>query len=329
MPGLARDLRSAAILVLALAVGPAYGHVSFIYYGTIRVDGPVTAEGEHYHIQVIDTADTSTRTCHLAGVVNGIETVSTVLVRGTFDPTLQNNQVLDPRGDVDDGGADALIGLGPQSTRITFGIPANTSVSVVTLGTPIGDEAITFQTAIFCADNNPIEHGSCAAPGREATTACLIDDRFRVTAEFLGYPGPSRLGGLANVVNFGSSDSALFWFVDPSNWELQVKIVDFCELNNRYGVFVGGTTDLQVDILVEDTKNQFPPLRFHNPLGQDFDKISAAFAGTCDGSPPPVVDPPVSPPPCRSGGDACVSSGDCCSGLSCQVDSYSGVRACF
>ena len=45
-------------------------------------------------------------------------------------------------------------------------------------------------------------------------------------------------------------DSALFWFLEPSNIELQVKVLDTCAINGYRWVFIAGLTDLEVRIEV-------------------------------------------------------------------------------
>jgi hypothetical protein len=47
-------------------------------------------------------------------------------------------------------------------------------------------------------------------------------------------------------------DSGLFWFFDPGNAELLIKILDGCALNGHFWVFLGGLTDLAVVVRVDD-----------------------------------------------------------------------------
>ena len=50
-----------------------------------------------------------------------------------------------------------------------------------------------------------------------------------------------------------TDDSGYLWFFDADNIELIVKVLDGCGVNNRYWVFAGGLTNVEVDIIVTDT----------------------------------------------------------------------------
>lgn len=86
----------------------------------------------------------------------------------------------------------------------------------------------------------------CEATGGDAV--CLAD-RFQVRVRWQ-HPGGA---GTARVVPGFSSDSALFWFFAPANWELLVKTVNGCALNARRWIFYAPVTDVHYDIEVFDT----------------------------------------------------------------------------
>jgi CSLREA domain-containing protein len=48
-------------------------------------------------------------------------------------------------------------------------------------------------------------------------------------------------------------DTGLFWFFDPANLELTVKILDGCGTNGHRWVFLGGMTNVGVEVRIEDT----------------------------------------------------------------------------
>ena len=104
------------------------------------------------------------------------------------------------------------------------------------------------------------------------TQLCLNHQRFKVEVEwedFAGETGPGR------VLPFGSDDSGLFWFFSESNWELLVKVLDGCGINNRFWVFAAATTDVRYTLQVTDTATG-TVRRYVNPLGT----ASAAVADT-------------------------------------------------
>ena len=121
--------------------------------------------------------------------------------------------------------------------------------------------------------------GTSCQPG--GTTMCLNRGRFRVEVEWTTAAGDS---GAGQVVPVGSDDSGLFWFFDSANWEMMVKVLDGCAINERYWVFVAGATDVELAISITD---RFTHERWshHNPLAHPADAIldTAAFS-SCSGT---------------------------------------------
>jgi CSLREA domain-containing protein len=114
----------------------------------------------------------------------------------------------------------------------------------------------------------------CVAGGR---TLCLSGGRFKVTAH---WQTPAFGSGEGTAVRL-TGDSGFFWFFDPANIELTVKVLDGCDNNHRYWFFASGLTDVGVDLTVTDTATN-QARTYHNPLGKTFVSIlnSNAFA-TC------------------------------------------------
>ena len=96
-------------------------------------------------------------------------------------------------------------------------------------------------------DAGAVEAAPGCLPGSERL--CLEDGRFAVTARWAaqGNSGPGKTVPLA-------ADTGAFWFFDPNNLEITVKVLDACGVNNRYWVFVSGLTNVEVQIRVEDTR---------------------------------------------------------------------------
>ncbi|MGE4188591.1 MAG: hypothetical protein AB7G12_01720 [Thermoanaerobaculia bacterium] len=115
--------------------------------------------------------------------------------------------------------------------------------------------------------------GSCT-PGPEAL--CL-GDRFRVTATWRTAAGASGSAHAAPL----TADTGTFWFFSPANVELVVKSIDACGLAGfeNYWLFAAGTTDVEVNLVVEDTvahvtKSYFRPLG--TPFAPELDTIGFA-----------------------------------------------------
>jgi hypothetical protein len=97
-----------------------------------------------------------------------------------------------------------------------------------------------------------------------SNVTCLNDGRFRVEPRFRR---SNDMEGLGTDANLGTDDSAVFWFFDPSNLELLIKVLDACSVNDRYWVFVAAATNVELHLTVTDT--QTGQIRtYFNPLGK-------------------------------------------------------------
>ncbi len=103
--------------------------------------------------------------------------------------------------------------------------------------------------------------GTCT-PGPE--TLCLHGGRFRVEVV---WTDPRGTSGAGRTVPCNSDGSGLFWFFEPSNWELMVKVIDGCGLNGRFWVFAAATTDVGYRLTVEDTRTGERAV-YENPVGR-------------------------------------------------------------
>ncbi|MBZ0089283.1 MAG: hypothetical protein K8H90_02780, partial [Thermoanaerobaculia bacterium] len=134
--------------------------------------------------------------------------------------------------------------------------------------------------------------GSLAPQAESATTACVADadtachlgGRFSVEVDWTTVSD----SGAAQVMSFGgqraaSDQSSFWWFFDPANFEMGVKMVDACVPPfNAYWVFVSGLTNQAFTVNVTDTTTlQSKP--YSNPLGVYPQTIGAT--GSNDGFP--------------------------------------------
>ena len=118
--------------------------------------------------------------------------------------------------------------------------------------------------------------GSCTGDG---TTLCLNDDRFRVTVRWENAAGASGDGRPAQL----TGDTGYFWFFSENNVEVVIKVLNGCAIGDgAYWVFIGGLTDVEVVIEVEDVEAA-ETKTYVNELGTLFVPVSdtAAFR-TCD-----------------------------------------------
>ena len=117
---------------------------------------------------------------------------------------------------------------------------------------------------------------AAAACTEDATSMCLNNGRFKVTADWRSAQG----SGKGTAVKL-TGDSGYFWFFSANNVELIVKALNACSFNNRYWVFTGGLTNVEVTVTVTDTNNGTVKT-YVNPLNTAYQPIqdTSAFA-TC------------------------------------------------
>jgi hypothetical protein len=118
-----------------------------------------------------------------------------------------------------------------------------------------------------------------------ANTLCLNNSRFQVTVSFQSPAG----SGSGTAVPL-TSDTGYFWFFSANNVELVIKVVDGRAFNNRFWVFAGGLTNVNVVITVTDTQTGATQT-YVNPQGVAFQPIqdtnafaSAKSPGTAESS---------------------------------------------
>jgi len=92
---------------------------------------------------------------------------------------------------------------------------------------------------------------------------CLFD-RFSARLEFRS--SASAPFGLAQVSILETAQSGLFFFANPANLEMLVKMVNACSSGTpRYWVFLSATTNVEFILTVIDTQTGFTR-RYKNPL---------------------------------------------------------------
>ena len=60
--------------------------------------------------------------------------------------------------------------------------------------------------------------------------------------------------GFAVPADGTATDSGLFWFFQPTNWELMVKVLDGCAINQHYWVLGAAATDVRYTLRITDTQ---------------------------------------------------------------------------
>ncbi len=97
---------------------------------------------------------------------------------------------------------------------------------------------------------SPLQSALAAACERGPYTVCLQQGRFSVEAVFTRTPlGPSAPAPTEAL----TADTGYFWFFDPANIELVVKVLDGRGFNGHFWVFYGALSNVEYQITVTDT----------------------------------------------------------------------------
>lgn len=110
-----------------------------------------------------------------------------------------------------------------------------------------------------------------------AEAACLQGGRFRAT---LTYRDRSGNAGNGKVATGRSADTSLFYFFEPKNWEVMVKVLNGCAINGHFWVYGSASTDVAFEVQVEDLETGNIST-YSNELGELAKGISDGQAFAC------------------------------------------------
>jgi CSLREA domain-containing protein len=232
----------------------------------------------------------TTITANQAGTVGGgLNTVSTPFIT-TDRPELRNTILAgntapadrDCGGSPRSGGGN-LVGVG----SVTCGaFTTNNGGTTATHALLAGSPAIDAADDCTSSDQRGVARpAACDIGAFELSTACvtggptlcLSSERFKVTVEWRTGAGATGKGQAVQL----TPDTGTFWFFDPANVELTIKVLNGCSLNHRFWVFLSGLTNVQVTVTVTDTATG-QTKTYTNPQGQVYKTVldTSAFA-TC------------------------------------------------
>lgn len=129
----------------------------------------------------------------------------------------------------------------------------------------------------FAVNSGPFSVDRPLDCGVSQEDLCLDSERFVVQASYRTARGDLGSGRILPLTD----DTGAFWFFDPENLEVVVKVLDGCAINGRYWVFAAGLTDVEVTLTVTDRMTG-QSKAYENPLGTPFAPIQDVQAlGGC------------------------------------------------
>jgi hypothetical protein len=128
---------------------------------------------------------------------------------------------------------------------------------------------------------SPTDTAPPCTPG--PSSLCLHQGRFIAEVSF---KESAERVGRGSVAAPRTRDSGLFWFYEPSNWELLLKVLDGCAVNGRYWVFASPSTSLDYQVTVTDLEANLT-VQYRHRFGEPIETVADvdAFA-TCDAPAP-------------------------------------------
>lgn len=95
------------------------------------------------------------------------------------------------------------------------------------------------------------------------TTLCLGEGRFAVEVEWEDFDGNTGVGRTVPQ----TTDTGSFWFFDPQNLELVLKVLDGRGVNGHYWVFYGALSNVSYSVRVTDSVTGESAV-YDNPIGE-------------------------------------------------------------
>jgi hypothetical protein len=142
---------------------------------------------------------------------------------------------------------DTRTGAAKTYHNPAFQLASQADVSAFAEAAPAG---LTASSAAVTAAPPPLipKAGSCVPT---ATALCLAAGRFAV--EVVWTDPRIGLAAQARAVPI-TADTGVFWFVDATNLELMIKVLDGRGVNGKFWVYYGALSDLEYTITVTDTE---------------------------------------------------------------------------
>jgi hypothetical protein len=107
---------------------------------------------------------------------------------------------------------------------------------------------------------NPLSPGAPCVP--DSQTLCFLGGRFQAQLTWKKFDGGTGVGQAVPL----TTNAGVFWFFDPTNLEMLLKLLDACSFNDRFWVFYAATTNVEFTLRVTDTRTGRVKTYF-NPLG--------------------------------------------------------------
>lgn len=205
----------------------------------------VTLSGQtvRYSIQPLFTS--AATTCTFRSVQQNPGNGWLFLYEGGFNPQA-------PLADLIAGNDDGELGAG-SSTIAGVALDPTRSYYLVTTTAATGQAPLQFANYVACTGSANIVVGDGSIP-TDGTVAEFRNGRFRVSGVWRAQTGPGTYNtGTMKYTPLGSGESGVLWTENPNDWVVLLKVLNGCQINNKFWVFYAATTNIEFTITVVDT----------------------------------------------------------------------------
>jgi hypothetical protein len=215
------------------------------------------------------TSDGTTRKHYVNGELVGTVAESTALT--TNSKALQIGSDPDwaysPNGEIDEVRLWNVVRTAAE-IQANLNVPIRTAqpglVAVWPMGGP--DDVINGHDGSFSGDLPPVLPPAVESTcGSSSSSAFCLGGKFAVSANWRVGDNGSSDAGPATTVPSTNSGSGVFWFFGATDWEILVKVLNGCAINNKWWVFSAATTNLYYEIEVTDVQSGQTKLYFNYP----------------------------------------------------------------
>lgn len=169
--------------------------------------------------------------------------------------------------------------------RATHGLPQPPAAARVELSFGFGPgnaggatQTVWFDNLSVVTAPYDLDPGQQCSVNDDRARLCLNKHRFRVDGTFTTAQGAT--GPLQGVPL--TDDAGVFYFTNPNNLELNVKVLDACSFNGHYWVFASGSTTVGIQLLVTDLSDGTVSRSYANPVGGKFVTVTDTTAFPCN-----------------------------------------------
>ena len=191
-----------------------------------------------------------------------------------FDATLTRDWTVDYSNNFAN---DPLVLNSDGSTTLST-FPGSYQISAEQILIDLGLSTLTGAVSIGKISGNFSHFGENgtfeATPSNLNQTMLLNNDRFQVEVDWTDTASNGTGEGI-----LVTDDSAAFFFFDSSNVEILVRVLDACEINDRFWVFAGGLTNVEYTLTVTDASTGAQ--KTYNAPAASPDIIDTSSFSTC------------------------------------------------